>query len=276
MTVYDRISVIVGVILIGIILLLILEIPSREFVFKPFGSPLTLSITSNWLASALLLGLSCTGTEAIMRTHPQVRRRIVRITFPTWILPGLTTLTLAQFLPQSPNLLYWTIGLIVGGGILAWLMLAYYRLFDLSAEQKAARSAQWIQGGLEIIAYTLALILFTLIYRTKLRSLVTATQVTFVAGMLALSILYREKCTPKQMGIYAGLIALVMGETMWALNYWQANALTVGVLLLLMFYVLVGIVQQHIRATLNRQVMLEFLSVIVLGIGIVIILGPQN
>lgn len=272
MSVYDRISVIVGVILIGIILLLVLEIPSREFEFKVFGSPLTLSLTGNVLALALLLGLSCAGTEAIMRSHPQVRRGIVQTTFPTWILPGLTTLALAQFLPQSPNLLYWTIGLVAGGVALAWLILAYYRLVDLNVEH----SIRLTYGGLDIVAYVLALIFFTLIYRTKLRSLITATEITLVTSALTLSILQREKTSWKQVGLYAALIALLMGETVWALNYWQANALTVGVLMLLAFYVLVGLVQQHLRGTLGRRVILEFLGVIILGIGIVIILGPQN
>ncbi|MBN1935054.1 MAG: hypothetical protein JW934_10335 [Anaerolineae bacterium] len=276
MTVYDRVSVIVGVILVGIVLLLVLEIPSRTFEFTPFGTPLTLFITGNWLVSALLLGLSCAGTEAVMRTHPQVRRKAVQWTFPYWILPGLATLALAQFLPQSPNLLYWMIGLVAGGAILAWLILAHYGALDSNDAPGAARPAQWVRGGLEIAAYALALTFFTMIYRTKLRSLVTATQVGLVAGLLALSILRAEKRAVRQVGLYAVLIGLVLGETTWALNYWRANALTVGVLMLLLFYALVGIVQQHMRETLNRRVVLEFLGVIILGIGIVVALGPQN
>lgn len=276
MTVYDRVSVIVGVILVGIILLLVLEIPSRTFEFKPFGTPLTLLITGNWLVSAMLLGLSCAGTEAVLRTHPQVRRQAVRSTFPAWILPGLATLALTQFLPQSPNLLYWMIGLITGGATLAWLILAQYRSLDSINEPNQARAAQWASNGRKVVAYALALIFFTLIYRTKLRSLVTATQISLVATLLALSILRTDKHTLWQTGLYAGLIGLMMGETTWALNYWQANALTVGVLMLLLFYALVGIVQQHMQGTLDRRVVLEFLGVIILGICIVLVLGPQN
>jgi hypothetical protein len=280
MTTYDRVSVIVGTILIGIILVLVLQIPSRTFEFSPFGTPLTVSITANWLVSALLLGLACAGTEAVMRTHPLVRRKIVRYTFPSWILPGLATLALAQFLPQSPNLLYWLLGLSVGGGILAWLILANYQYLDTSqpteTEPTTRRKATWVKNGLDIAAYVLALTFFTVIYRTKLRSLVTASQVSIVSGLLSLSILRHEDQPWSQILLDAALIGLVLGETTWALNYWQADGLTVGVLLMLLFYVFNGLVQQHMRGTLGRRTVIEFMGVAILGIGIVLILGPQT
>jgi hypothetical protein len=275
MTVYDRVSVTVGMILMGIILLLVFEIPSRAFEFEPLGTPLTFHMTDTWLASTLLLGLSCAGTEAIMRTHPLVRRGVVRYTFPYWILPGLATLALARFLPQSSNLLYWLIGLVAGGGILAWLILANYYMIDALAQDANQRMAGIARGGLDLITYLLALIFFTVIYRTRLRSLITATQVTIVASLLSLSILRNERRRIFQVFLYSGLIGLILGETTWALNYWRANALTVGVLLMLLFYVFVGLVQQYMRQRLNRRVVIEFLGVTILGIGIVIAFGPQ-
>ncbi len=275
MTIYDRVSVIVGVVLVGVVLLLVLEIPSRAFEFEPFGTPLTVTITDNWLVSTLLLGLSCAGTEAVMRVHPLVRRKIARFTFPHWILPGLATLALSRFLPQSPNLLYWLFGLVVGGGILAWLILANYYVLDIQLGQVDEHAARRIRGSLDIAAFVLALAFFTLIYRTKLRSLVTATQVSLVAWLLAWSILRYEKQSWHIL-LYSGLIGLLLGETTWALNYWQANGLTVGVLLMLLFYVLVGLTQQHFRQSLDRRVVIEFLGVAILGLGIVLVLGPQT
>lgn len=282
MSVFDRVSVIVGVILVGVILLLVVQIPSRAFEFRPLGTPLTFSIDANGLVSALLLGLSCAGTEALLRTHPLVRRKAVRYTFPYWVLPGLTTLALVQFLPQSPNLLYWLVGLTVGGGALAWLILASYQSLDVQTGEGVPTAKGLIQTGLDLATFALALTFFTLIYRTKLRSLVTATQVTLVAGLLALSILraemrhLKEKHPLRQVFLYAGLIGLLLGETTWALNYWRANGLTVGVLLMLLFYVLVGLVQQHMRRALGRRAVIEFLGVAVLGIGIVLIWGPPG
>ena len=74
---YDRVSVVVGVILVGIVLLLVLDIPPRAFQFTPLGTPLTLQITGTWVVSALLVGLACAGTEAVIRVHPAVRHGII-------------------------------------------------------------------------------------------------------------------------------------------------------------------------------------------------------
>ena len=66
----------------------------------------------------------------------------------------------------------------------------------------------------------------------------------------------------------------MLGETTWALNYWQANAPTVGVLLMVLFYVLTGIVREYTRAVLTQQIVTEFLIVAALGIWIVVRFGP--
>jgi len=269
MTNYDRVSVTVGVILVGIVLLLVLEVPSRAFQFTPLGTPLTFRITGSWLASLLLVSLSCAGTEAIMRTHPMVRRRVIRYTFPSWILPGLTTLALALFLPQSPNLLYWLIGLALGGGLLAWLILANYRTLYVGD-----RSGAIDQSGLSLTAYLLSLIFFTSIYRTRLRSLVTATAIAVVAFLISLSVLRNEKHPIGQLFLYTGVIGLVIGEMTWALNYWRANVLTVGVLLMLLFYILTGLVREYMRNAIDRRVIIEFLSIAALGVWIIFRFGP--
>lgn len=281
MTIYDRVSVIVGTILVGIVLLLVLELPSRPFQFTPLGTPLTFDITGTFIVSLLLVGLSCAGTEAVMRTHPQVRRQVVRYTFPTWILPALTTMALALFLPNSPGLLYWLVGLVLGGAVLAWSILMHYQMLDVQSSLRPVGSSEPSVGphlpsiGRSLIAYLLALIFFTFIYRTRLRSLVTATAVAFVASLIALSILDAEKRPLRTLALYAGIIGLVLGETMWALNYWRANVLSVGVLLMLIFYSLIGIAREHLRGTLTRSVVSEFLLVAALGVGVVILFGPR-
>jgi hypothetical protein len=270
MTNYDRVSVIVGIILAGIVLLLVLEIPSRAFEFQPLGTPLTLRITGTWIVAVLLVGLSCAGTEAIMRVHPAVRRRKVLVTFPTWILPALTTVTLVILLPQSPTLLYWLIGLAVGGGLLSWLILANYQILDRTDAFTTATKT-----GLRLVVYLLALAFFSFIYRTRLRSLVTATSATLVASLLSLSLLYTERLPTRRLLTLSGMIGLMLGETTWALNYWHANALTVGVLMMLLFYVLIGIVLEYTRRSISWPIIVEFLAVATLGIWVVIRFGPR-
>ena len=271
MTNYDRVSVTVGVILTGIVLFLVLRIPTRAFEFYPLNTPLAFRVTGTWVLSLLLVGLSCAGTEAIMRTHPLVRQRIVRFTFPTWILPGLTSLALVQSLPRSPNLLYWLIGLAVGGGILAWLILGNYHALYADEHPTTA-----VQTGLAVSGYLLALVFFAVIYRTRMRSLVTATSVALVALLISLTILYSEKQSMRRVFLYCTVVGLILGETTWALNYWRANVLSVGVFLVLLFYVLIGIIREHIRDSLSWRVIVELLSVAVLGIWLAFRFGPTQ
>jgi hypothetical protein len=273
---YDRVSVIVGVILVGIVLLLVVDVPPRVFLFRPLGTPLTFNVTAVWVMSILLVGLSCAGTEAVMRVHPLVRRGAIRHTFPYWILPTLATLALSISLPRSPDLLSWLIGLLVGGGGLAWLILMNYQVVaaDAGTQEEASVTARL---GLRLAAYPLAVILFASIYRTRLRSLITATAVTVVASLLAFSILYHGNQARRSLGrtlFYSGVIGLVLGETTWAFNYWRADALTVGVLLMVLFYVLTGIVREYARAGINWQTVIEFLGVAALGTWVVVRFGP--
>jgi len=274
---YDRVSIIVGVILVGIVLLLVVDVPPRVFQFRPLGTPLTLNVTAVWAMSTLLVGLSCAGTEAVMRVHPAVRRGTIKRTFPNWILPALATVALTISLPRSPDLLSWLIGLAVGGGGLAWLMLMNYQVIAADRDDASQRTAIAARLGLRLAAYLLAIILFTAIYRTRLRSLVTATAVSGVAALLAVSVLYHSEQAHRSLGrtlFYAGVIGLVLGETTWALNYWRTHALTVGVLLMVLFYVLTGIVREYARKGIRWPEIAEFLAIAALGIWIVVRFGP--
>jgi intracellular septation protein A len=161
-------------------------------------------------------------------------------------------------------------GLALGGAVLAWLILTHYQLIDRQAKHLAPTLM-----GRSLVAYLLALVFFTSIYQTRLRSLVTATSTTVIATLISLSLLVDEKQPLQQTALYAGLIGLLLGETTWALNYWRANVLTVGVLLMLLFYVLIGITREHMRDRLDRRVLIEFLGVAALGMWIVIQFGPQ-
>ncbi len=71
--------------------------------------------------------------------------------------------------------------------------------------------------------------------------------------------------------IYGAIVGLVVGEAMWALNYWQVTPTGAGLLLLVLFYVLHGLAQQHLTAQLTRRAVIEYL--VVGTIGLVIAFG---
>jgi hypothetical protein len=60
----------------------------------------------------------------------------------------------------------------------------------------------------------------------------------------------------------------------WALNYWVLPGLTGGLLLLLIFYLLVGIAQQGLQGRLTRRVLLEFGIFGVVALVLIAAVGP--
>ena len=68
--------------------------------------------------------------------------------------------------------------------------------------------------------------------------------------------------------VQAGIIALLMAQATWALNYWNISNWSAGVLLLTFFYVLVGLAQQHFQDRLTRTVLVEFSVVVAIALFI--------
>ena len=120
---------------------------------------------------------------------------------------------------------------------------------------------------LKAITYAIALLLFVALYAPRLRSILSASGVLLVSGLLALGLL-RGSGDTKRTWLYAGVIALPMGELTWALNYCSIDARIGGTLLFLAFYTLTGMVQQHLWGSLTHRVALEFGAMCALGLAI--------
>jgi len=223
---YDRLSVVVSLILLCLALSLIIELPMRTFSFVVLGSPLTIRFSQNWPVAALLASMACIGTDSIVRLHPLSRgRKKLPCTFVFWILPGLATLLATLLLPRAPNRIYTLGSLAMMGILLPLIITAEYHTVDPAAPgYRAARL------GLNVVAYLIALVLFVLVYGSSL------------------------------------IVGLVMGEIVWALNYSKVNSLTAGILLLLIFYLITGLSRQGLLGLLSRRILIEFALVALVGL----------
>ena len=75
--------------------------------------------------------------------------------------------------------------------------------------------------------------------------------------------------------IYGVVVGLLLGEMTWALNYWPLlPGLTGGLLLLLSFYLAVGIALQGLQGRLSRRVSLEFAVFAAVALVLIAIFGP--
>jgi intracellular septation protein A len=280
----DRASVLVWVMLMGLAAQRFLTLPARAFTATLFGSPITLTITANTVLGVLLAGLVASGTEAVVRAHPRSQRgprqisrfgmgeaagrvwprsgvnivaeragAVVRDHWVFWGLPIALITVAVLLLPSAPSLVYWLLGLILTGATLGLSMAGiYYTIEPFQAGYRRARL------GMNTLTYGIALVLFLVVYQTRVRSIVSATEVLLVSSLLALELLRGSERPTVLVALYAGIDGLILGQATWALNYWRLDSLTGGLVLLVLFYNVVGLSQHALQGRIRRRVLLEY------------------
>ena len=69
---------------------------------------------------------------------------------------------------------------------------------------------------------------------------------------------------------FAGIVGLIVGESTWALNYWQISVWAGGLFLLLDFYITVNTAHQYLLERLRISILVEFAVVTVVVLAIVL------
>jgi len=264
MPVYERISAVVSLTLIGLALYFVLEFPRQVATFTLLDSPLALVAPRQWLMTFLLAGLAMAGTDFIIRSHPRLSDQRASYLATFWMLPALLVIVATQTLGLAPNPVAWAAGL-VGIGFLLWLtILAEYRQVPVES------ATYWPRLWQRLVGFGLALPLFVVIYYTRSRSALSATAILLVSGMVSVALLRQKSQDLLKTWLFAAVIGLSLGQITWALNYWRVSALQAGLLLLLILYVLVGLAQQQLMHTLSRRVLWEFGIVAIVALAVIL------
>jgi len=255
-SVANRILVLVALLALTPVLLLVIELPTRNASLTFLGSPLSINLTTDSLLIVFLPVLTIAGVDWVLRDHPDVQAGEVPFLFPFWMAPGLSALALALLLTRLTSWPTWIAALLTGIVVLGLLIVAEYH--TISPNAPAYPLARLAVTGL---SYLIAFGLFTLIYSTRERSAITATATFLVAATLALDLLAPHIIGLRQATLFALIVGWLVGQATWALNYWNISNWSAGVLLLTTFYVSVGIAQQHFQERLTRGVLVEFAAV---------------
>jgi len=265
----NRLSVLVAVLLLGSVLFRFIELPEQTWSLQPLGSPLEIHITGTWLLTALMVGLVCTGTNLILHDHLHLKEYRGRPVYVSWILPGIVAGLSAYLLSQISAWPLWLGGLLIAGVGISLVISAEYTA--ISPEDPGYATARLI---LNMLAYVLAFALFAIIYHTRTRSLVTATLTSFTAALLALDLLSVADAEFRRVILFAGIVGLIVGESTWALNYWQISAWAGGLFLLLIFYFSANVAHQHLLERLSASTLVEFAIVAIIVLVIVLLRAP--
>ncbi len=266
----DRLSVLIALILLTSVLFRFVRLPEVTRRFHLLGSPLEVNLTGTGLLVVLVAGLAAMGARYILAAHPDAPDRLPRPLYFSWVLPGLLGGMAAYLVELAPTEVVWA-----GGLLLAMLLIGLTVAAEFAALSPRHPAVTRARLGLNILAYLLALVFFYVIYRTRARSLVTATEVTLVAFLIALDLLGVAETRSVRVVLYAAIIGLVVGEATWALNYWRLDNWTAALLLLLFFYLATGIAQQYLLDRLKPAVLLEFGLVTATVLTLVLVSGGK-
>ena len=265
----NRLSVLVAVLLLGSVLFRFIELPEHTWKLQPLGSPLEIHVTGTWLLTALMVGLVCTGTNLILHDHPHLEVYPERPIYISWILPGIMAGLAAYLLAQITTWPLWIGGLLVAGVSISLVVSAEYTA--VSPQDPGYPMARLT---LNMLAYLLAFTLFAIIYQTRTRSLVTATLMMLAAAVLALDLLSIADAQFRRVILFTGIVALIIGESTWALNYWQISAWAGGLFLLLIFYFTANVAHQYLLERLSASALVEFAVVTIIVLVIILVRAP--
>src|SRR5512136_3061143 len=131
MSLYNRMSLVISVTILGIIVASLAKLPPFTVSFVALGSPLSLSLTTFGMVAVLVGAATCAGTDSLIRTHPKALGADLRFTLSFWPLPTLLSIAaLALVSPLFEHKVYWLAGLGLTYLGLAGVLLGEYYAVD--------------------------------------------------------------------------------------------------------------------------------------------------
>jgi hypothetical protein len=259
----NRVLVLVALLALTPVLLLVVELPSRIVSLDFLGSALSLNLNTDSLLILFLPVLAIAGVDWVLRDHPYVRLGQVPFLFPFWMAPGLMALALGILLTRVSSWPLWIAALSLGIIVLGVLIVAEYVTIAPNAGNYAVARLT-----VTALSYLIAFGLFTLIYSARERSIISASTTMLVAFALSLDLLGPHIIGLGRAALFSLIISWLVGQCTWAMNYWNVSNLSAGVLLLTVFYVAVGLVQQHFQEKLTRNILIEFAVVVLIAVAV--------
>lgn len=255
----NRLSVVTAVILLAYALARFVQLPSRELKATLFGSSIGIELNGNVIILLMVAALISTGSDTLIRSHPKLEGGFGR-TALHWILPGATALALGLLLNLAPLGPVWWLGLAISALFLVIVLVAEYAVVDPDDPSFTAAAF-----GLTALGYIVALALFGWMRYTGARAALSATAAAILAALIAVRLFMLGGAPFRPSVLYAGVVGLVIGQAMWAVNYWRTTPVAGGLMLLVLFYVLYGIAWQRLSGQITRRVIIEFAIVGLVG-----------
>lgn len=205
-----------------------------------------------WLAVLLILVLMVVvsaGFDLILQGAGRDR-----LSWDQFILPNLLIVGTALFLHLVASGGGVAIGLALFGVLLALVAWAEQHYWLDATDHR------WSTLALIVISYVVIFAFYAAIYQLKVRTLFNAPAIVIFTFLMAVRLfrLTDDLLPYLRLAPYAALAALVVGEVIWALNYWPLNGLLGGAFLLTVLYFMVQVLVQHLTGRLTPRTLVEY------------------
>ncbi|MXZ21131.1 MAG: hypothetical protein F4Y84_11100 [Caldilineaceae bacterium SB0665_bin_25] len=273
----QRVSVLAWTVAATVAISLFLRLPTVVFTLNALGSPMSIRISETTVIAVFIALLTASGTERAIRTHPLYsgdssgsEPELGGHTWLFWGLPAAVSILAVLLAPEARTPLFQAGAALLSGGLIAIILFNLYASVD--QESAGYRQARIL---LNVLSYTAALALFLLVYQTRTRSLLSGTLIAATSALLAVELLRDIMPRVNVVLMYAALVAIVLGEAAWALNYWPLSGASGGLVLLLIFYLFVGLARHALHeGHLSRKLVLEYSAFAILALVLIVLIGP--
>ncbi len=244
----DRISILAATIMLTFVLARFITFPDFVLPISLPGVYIGLSVNFNLVIALIVIGLSASGVDWLLRGHPGIQGKS---TYQHWLLPTLTAWAIGSALLQQPFGPPWWIGFGVGSAILILVVVAEYIVVD---PQDTRRSLASIM--LTAVTFALYLILAIMVRIRAERLFLTVPTITLAAGLVSLRVLLFESdlSTALKPSI---LIMLISGQITAALFYLPLPPINFALLLVSIAYSLITATTGILEKKSWKQLLLE-------------------
>jgi hypothetical protein len=243
-----------------------IEVPPFTLPLIVLDTPLTLQLTASWLVAPLLVLIAAAGSDWVVRLAGPDPDIAYAKAAASWMIPGVIAgaapLTVARFSAGSTP---WLLVFIAAGLALTIALAIEAAMAEQDAHSRRGHVAVMVLG------YSAAIVAFTGIYSAHVRTIVSGTGVSIVGLMLGVAMLRWPVSGARHTWATATMVGLIVGLVTWGLNHTAVATPVAGGLLLLAFYVAVGLAQQVVERSWSRRTVLEMAAVAL--VGLLLLLG---
>jgi hypothetical protein len=258
-----RVSVLTAAVLLAFALTRVLNVPPLFSMVIPLWNrlKLTLSFNLNTVIVLLAAGVTATGMDWLLRTHPALEKGETR---EHWLLPTLTVLVTGIALYSLPNTPIWWLGFGLAAAIFLVVALAEFVVVDPNDTRYTLATAI-----LTVIAFVIFLILAVALKAVNARLVLVIPALFLTGGLAALRTLHLHlnERWEYAWAVGIGLVAAQLGA---ALHYLPLTPVHFGLALLAPLYALTVLAVSLAEGYPFRRAFLEPTAMLIFFWGLAI------